>query len=320
MKGNESAAVIRTEGLTKKFGSVLAVDSLFLEANRGEIFGLLGPNGAGKTTTIKMICGLLKPDTGKIYIDGREVINSSLETMKKVGLCPQDLVLWEYLTCMEQLIFVAEMNGFSSVKSKQSSNNLLKNLGLEEKRNKTARTLSGGLKRRLNIALALVNDPEIIILDEPEAGLDPQSRVMVRDFVRSLAKRKTVIFTTHNMDEAERICDRVGIIDRGKLLVVDSPENLKKSIGGGDILEISLGNEKEAQKIEKILKNRLGKKIKKITCIGTRLILHTLDTAANLPLITSIISDEKSSLEDIRIRWNSLEDVFINLTGRSLRE
>lgn len=320
MKGNEASAVIRTEGLTKKYGSLRAVDSLCLEARRGEIFGLLGPNGAGKTTTIKMICGLLKPDAGKIFLDGEEVLNSSRETMRKVGLCPQDLVLWEYLTCMEQLVFVAEMNGFKASEAKRNALHLLKSLGLEEKQNKTSGTLSGGLKRRLNIALALVNDPEIIILDEPEAGLDPQSRVMVREFIRALAKNKTVIFTTHNMDEAERICDRVGIIDRGKLLVADTPEKLKKSIGEGDILEISFKDDKEAQKIEKILKNRLGKKLKKITRVGSRIILLIPDIAINLPLITSIINDEKAKLEDIRIRWNSLEDVFINLTGRSLRE
>jgi ABC-2 type transport system ATP-binding protein len=320
MIAGKNKSVIRTEGLTKKFGSLRAVDALNIEAREGEIFGLLGPNGAGKTTTIKMICGLLKPDKGKIFINGKEAINSSREMVRKVGLCPQELVLWEYLTCSEQMMFVATMSGLSFTEAKKNTKELLGKLNLEEKKNKTARTLSGGLKRRLNLALALVHDPEIIILDEPEAGLDPQSRVMVREFIKSLAKRKTVVFTTHNMDEAERICDRVGIIDRGKLLVTDSPDNLKKSIGEGDILEITLGNEKEASRLEKILRTRLEKRFKSIVHVGTRLILRTLNTAANLPLITSALSEERITLEDIRIRWNSLEDVFINLTGRSLRE
>jgi ABC-2 type transport system ATP-binding protein len=320
MIAGKNKSVIRTEGLTKKFGSLRAVDALNIEAREGEIFGLLGPNGAGKTTTIKMICGLLKPDKGKIFINGKEAINSSREMVRKVGLCPQELVLWEYLTCSEQMMFVATMSGLSFTEAKNNTKELLGKLNLEEKKNKTARTLSGGLKRRLNLALALVHDPEIIILDEPEAGLDPQSRVMVREFIKSLAKRKTVVFTTHNMDEAERICDRVGIIDRGKLLVTDSPDNLKKSIGEGDILEITLGNEKEASRLEKILRTRLEKRFKSIVHVGTRLILRTLNTAANLPLITSALSEERITLEDIRIRWNSLEDVFINLTGRSLRE
>jgi ABC-2 type transport system ATP-binding protein len=320
MIAGKNKSVIRTEGLTKKFGSLRAVDALNIEAREGEIFGLLGPNGAGKTTTIKMICGLLKPDKGKIFINGKEAINSSREMVRKVGLCPQELVLWEYLTCSEQMMFVATMSGLSSSEAKKNTKELLDKLNLEEKKNKTARTLSGGLKRRLNLALALVHNPEIIILDEPEAGLDPQSRVMVREFIKSLAKKKTVVFTTHNMDEAERICDRVGIIDRGKLLVTDSPDNLKKSIGEGDILEITLGNEKEATRLEKILRTRLEKRFKSIVHVGTRLILRTLNTAANLPLITSALSEEKITLEDIRIRWNSLEDVFINLTGRSLRE
>lgn len=320
MKEEKPIAVIRTEKLSKKFGSIRAVDSLDFETYKGEIFGLLGPNGAGKTTTIKMICGLLKPDSGKIYIDGKETDSFSPQMTRKVGLCPQDLVLWEYLTCTEQLVFVAEMNGFSRTEAKKSTDNLLENLGLAEKRNKTARTLSGGLKRRLNIALALVNDPEIVILDEPEAGLDPQSRVMVRDFIKTLAEKKTVIFTTHNMDEAERICNRVGIIDKGRLLVTDTPENLKKSIGEGDILEISLGSEEESIRIAKALKEKMGKKLKSATNMGSQLMLRTIDTASNLSIITSAIESEKASINDIRIRWNSLEDVFINLTGRSLRE
>jgi ABC-2 type transport system ATP-binding protein len=320
MTAEKSKSAIRTEGLTKNFGSLCAVDTLNIEAREGEIFGLLGPNGAGKTTTIKMICGLLRPDKGKIFIDGKETINSSREMMRKVGLCPQELVLWEYLTCSEQMMFVATMSGLSSSAARKNTKELLNKLNLEEKKNKTARTLSGGLKRRLNLALALVHDPEIIILDEPEAGLDPQSRVMVRDFIKSLAKKKTIVFTTHNMDEADRVCNRVGIIDRGKLLIADSPENLKKSVGEGDVLEITLQNERQASRLENKLKEKLGAKLKDSTCIGPRLVLRSLDTAKSLPLITSAISDDKAVLEDIRFRWNSLEDVFINLTGRSLRE
>ncbi len=157
-------------------------------------------------------------------------------------MCPQNIVLWERLTCLEQLIFMGQMYGLSNTASRQSGERLLADLDLEEKRNSLARTLSGGMQRRLNLAMALVHDPALVILDEPEAGLDPQSRVKVREYIQSLARKKTVIITTHNMDEAERVADRVAIIDHGELLVLDTPEKLKQSLGEGDLVEIHLEN------------------------------------------------------------------------------
>ena len=166
---------------------------------------------------------------------------TSLEARRSVGVCPQEIVLWEKMTCMEQLCFVGRMYGLSASQSNQSSERLLAALDLSEKRNKLARTLSGGLQRRMNLALALVHDPQVVILDEPEAGLDPQSRLRVRELVRSLAKEKTIIMTTHNMDEAERLADRVAIIDHGHLLVLDTPASLKASSAKGTFLKLGLG-------------------------------------------------------------------------------
>ena len=200
--------MITISHLRKNFGNLVAVDDLSLTINQGEILGLLGPNGAGKTTTIRMLCALLESDGGEIQW------GSSADLSELVGFCPQENLYWPRLTCLEQLIFLGKMHGMSTVGAHDRALELLKMLGLSGKADVYASKLSGGMQRRLNIALALIHDPPVLILDEPEAGLDPQSRILVRDLIRSLASQKTVIITTHNMDEAERLSDRVAIIDR----------------------------------------------------------------------------------------------------------
>ena len=198
---NSAETVLRAENLTKRYGDLLAVDRLSLEVRGGEILGFLGPNGAGKTTAIGMMCGLLRPDAGETFIRGRPVRGGDPEALARVGLAPQSVILWPKLTCLEQLEFIGEMYGMPRPDARRRGRELLETVGLAEKTNKLARTLSGGMQRRLNLVLALVHDPEIVILDEPEAGLDPQGRVLVRDYIRSLARErgKTVILTTHNM-------------------------------------------------------------------------------------------------------------------------
>jgi ABC-2 type transport system ATP-binding protein len=229
MNISSGAITIQVNNLTKYFNEIKAVDGLSLEINRGEVFGLLGPNGAGKTTSINMICGLLTPDSGEVIINGNKMTSGGTKIIRtKVGVCPQNIIIWPKLTCFEQLVFMARMYDVPGPVARHRADSLLKRLELQEKRNKLASTLSGGMQRRLNILLALVHEPELVIFDEPEAGLDPQSRIMVRDFIISTAREKTVIFTTHNMDEADRVSDRVAIIDSGKLLMLDSVENLKK--------------------------------------------------------------------------------------------
>jgi ABC-2 type transport system ATP-binding protein len=230
--------VLQTRAITKRYGSLTAVQELSLEVYAGEVFGLLGPNGAGKTTSINMLCGLLKPDSGQVLIHGKAITDGEAEVRKRVGVCPQNIVVWNTLTCLEQMQFLGEMYGMPGRIARQRSEKLLADLDLSEKKDKLARTLSGGMQRRLNLAMALVHDPEILVLDEPEAGLDPQSRVLVREYVKSLARRKTIILTTHNMDEADRMADRVAILDHGRLLTVDTPEALKRTVGEGDVLEI----------------------------------------------------------------------------------
>jgi ABC-2 type transport system ATP-binding protein len=196
---------------------------------------------------------------------------------------------------------------------------LLEELGLAEKRNSQAHTLSGGMQRRLNLAMALVHDPDIVILDEPEAGLDPQSRVKVREYIRSLGRKKTVILTTHNMDEAERVADRVAIIDHGDLLVLDTPENLKHSIGAGDVLELTLCEGSGDDNAAKLALAGLSDQID-VDVAGGALIVRARDIVNVLPSILQALSAAGVHYGEVRLREATLEDVFIQLTGRRLRE
>ena len=314
----QGPAALEIRGLVKKFGNLTAVDHLSLEVHRGEVFGFLGPNGAGKTTAIRMMCGLLKPNKGDVFIDGRQVAPVRKgETRAKVGICPQENILWNKLSCFEQLVFSARMYNVSRGEARSRAEQLLEAMGLDSKRNKMAATLSGGMKRRMNVIMAMMHDPEILVFDEPEAGLDPQSRLLVRDFIKDTARLKTVIVTTHNMDEAERIADRVAIIDSGKLLRLDTPDNLKGSIGEGDILEMSLLSSEP---------RGLDKTEAALTSLGyavTRLEDHFLIRARNLVSriqeIYRVLEKEKVRVREMKIRQNTLEDVFIHLTGKSLR-
>jgi ABC-2 type transport system ATP-binding protein len=302
---------LKTETLRKSFNGFVAVDDLSVEIRRGEIFGLLGPNGAGKTTAIRMISGLLKPDHGKVFING--IPANDGDNRQKVGICPQELVLWNNLTCYEQLVFMAAMYKVSGQTAHTRALFLLEKLGLTEKRKKLVRTLSGGMQRRMNILMALMHDPAILILDEPEAGLDPQSRIMVRDFIRSMANTKTVIFTTHNMDEADRICDRIAIIDHGKMLVTDTPDALKNKIGTGDRLEINFTGKTPDQ-------TRLYGLTDDVSLIEKTLFFRSKAIVERIPSILEELSAQGIMIKGIQLRENTLEDVFISLTGRKLRE
>jgi ABC-2 type transport system ATP-binding protein len=314
--------VLQTEHLTKRYGSLTAVDDLSLEIHEGEIFGFLGPNGAGKTTSISMMCGLLKPDAGRVLIHGQPVHGGAPEVRARVGVCPQETVLWEKLTGLEQLEFVGSLYGVQPRIARQRGGALLEALGLSAKSNEIAGRLSGGMKRRLNLALALVHDPEILVLDEPEAGLDPQSRVLVREYIRSLARRKTVILTTHNMDEAERLADRVAIIDHGRLLVVDTPEELKSTVGEGDVLEMDISGEASPglspdPSLAQAVAARL---FADVSTVNHTLTVRGRGLIERLPELLQALREVGVKTSDVRLRANSLEDVFLSLTGRRLRE
>ena len=310
-----TTTVLQTQSLTKRYGSLTAVDGLSLEIYEGEVFGLLGPNGAGKTTSISMMCGLLKPDSGQVIVHGKPITNGDADIRARVGVCPQNIVLWNQLTCLEQMQFIGELYGLNGTAARQRGMQLLKELDLDEKRDKPARTLSGGMQRRLNLAMALVHDPEILVLDEPEAGLDPQSRVLVREYVKSMARRKTIIITTHNMDEAERMADRVAIIDHGKLLTVDTPEALKRTVGEGDVLEIETGEGAVGSALSVI-----SKITPQVSTSNHTLVIRARGVVEFLPAILDALRAVDVHPGEVRLRANTLEDVFISLTGRRLRE
>ena len=314
---NQSKTVVlKIENLNKSFGDLKAVQNINLEIYSGELFGLLGPNGAGKSTLISMIAGSLRADNGKIFFHGKEVATEDKKTRQRVGICPQSLVYWKLLTCKEQLVFMGNVYGLDKKTSETRSLALLEQLGLEGKKNEIASNLSGGMQRRLNILLALMHDPEILILDEPEAGLDPQSRVLVRDFVKSLARKKTVIFTTHNMDEADRICDRIAIIDRGTLIAEGEPEFLKRKYGKGEILDLEMETAVKENKLQESL--AILEQTVKVT--GDRIFISGKNIKEKLSEILNRLDREGIHPKEFKIRQDTLEDIFISLTGRSLRE
>jgi ABC-2 type transport system ATP-binding protein len=340
----DTPVVLRITDLAKSFGDVSAVDGLSLEIHRGEIFGFLGPNGAGKTTTIRMMCGLLESDSGSIEIlSGSSYLSKSLAS-SMIGLSPQAIVIWETLTCLEQLEFMGRMYNLDRALARRRSEELLEVFGLQDKRNKLGKTLSGGMQRRLNIALALVHQPEILFLDEPQAGLDPQSRVLVRDYIRGLSGQTTVILTTHDMEEAEKLSDRVCIIDYGRLLVLDTVERIKGRLSQGELIEIELAEGTSPVPFEEI---SIGGELYRFSQIGgtaadspapppvpspeeanrpaftvrgSTLSLITTKAAEILPEILEAIEGRGWKMDHIRIRPKTLEDVFIHLTGRGLRE
>ncbi|MCB0806466.1 MAG: ABC transporter ATP-binding protein [Bacteroidales bacterium] len=316
-KGHENKEVyIHVSNLVKKFGNFNAVDRISFSVFKGEIFGLLGPNGAGKTTTIRMLCGLLSKTDGDIKINGSSVRSEKALT-NLIGLCPQENIHWDKLTCIEQLQFMGSMYNLKEDNLSDRSNELLQLLGLADKKNVLASKLSGGMKRRLNLALALVHDPSVVVLDEPEAGLDPQSRVLIRNFIKSLAVDKTIILTTHNMDEADRMADRVAIMDHGKILLIDTPENLKKSVGEGDILELRLSRQPTEKEISTI---QIPGKSMKIKTDNNILFIRSAGLTDLIPVLTEKISALGIETESITLRGNTLEDVFIQLTGKNLRQ
>lgn len=304
--------IIKIENLTKVYDNTKVVDNLTLSVKKGEIFGFLGPNGAGKSTSINMMVGLLTPTSGTVKIETKED-----ETKASIGICPQEIILWQHLTCYENLMMMGKMYEVEKNILKERIPEILRKLQLTDKKDEQINNLSGGMKRRMNIAMATIHNPEILLLDEPSEGLDPQSRRLLWKYIKDEKESgKTIILTTHLLDEADMLSDTIAIIDHGQLLKMDTPENLKKSIGEGDILEIEL------QDMTKELVTQLEQldDITNIKVEDNHLTIRLLDAITKLPDIIHIIEDEKLNLNDISIRQNTLEDVFIELTGRALRE
>jgi len=301
--------ILKAESIVKRYGEILAVDEVSFEIYRGEIFGFLGPNGAGKTTTIKIMSGLLKPDSGTVTVD-------CLDNGKSTGICPQHIVVWENLTCMEQILFMGKMYNMKFDEAKDKGNELLESLGLTGNKDRLAKNLSGGMQRRLNIALALIHSPEIVFLDEPQAGLDPQSRVLVRDYIRSIKKKTTVVLTTHDMEEAEKLSDRICIIDKGKILVTGTADEIIRTGGHNDLVEIDFEGDPEKE----LLPFLDTKQLSGLAISGNSLSFNTKNPTAALEYVLKLVREHNLKVISLQSRKKSLEDIFISLTGRSIRE
>jgi ABC-2 type transport system ATP-binding protein len=267
-----------------------------------------------------MIVGLLKPSSGTVMIRGQKIEAASWDVKRNIGVCPQEIVVWEELTCLENLMFMGEMYGLSKAEAKKRGKELLAELKLQEKTKAQAGTLSGGMKRRLNMGMALVHNPEIVVLDEPTAGVDPQSRVLVYEYIANLGRKenKTIILTTHLMEVADKLSKRVAIIDHGKLLICNSPENLKNEIGKGDALELHLADKNLHEQAVEVIKKM--EDIESVNIMGGKVVIRALDAINKMPGIFDSLGNSNIKVANMTMRRNTLEDVFINLTGRDLRE
>jgi ABC-2 type transport system ATP-binding protein len=320
--------VIEVKALEKTFGKgnnkVHAVRGISFDIYEHEIFGFLGPNGAGKTTSLRMIIGLLRPDAGEVTILGINPNKDGKKLKNVLGIIPQTPTYYEDLTVEENLWFLAKIYDIPKALAKKRIDSLILQIGLEEKRKAITKDLSGGQKRRLNLILALVHDPKIVLCDEPTPGLDPQSRVVVWDFIRNLPNQgKTVILTTHYMEEADRLSNRVAIIDQGKILVLDTPRKLKSSIGEGDLVEIELVSHHGQTDLDSLSVKLAALDpplpFEDISLSQNTLTIRALDIVPKLSRILTFIEKQNFSVGNLSLRGTTLEDVFINLTGRRLR-
>ncbi len=236
-----SGAAIEVDGLEKRFGETVALQGLTLQVARGELFGLLGPNGAGKTTTINILCGILEPSGGSAQVGGHPLPQEAPAVKEIIGVCPQDFSIFPYLTGRENVLLFGDLYGVPKAELRERAAKLLEQMGLDGEADRKVKGYSGGMKRRISLATALIGDPEIAFLDEPTTGLDPQSRHAVWEFIRGLkARQRTIVLTTHYMEEAEALCDRVAIIDHGQLIALGTPAELRERYGVKDLEEVFL--------------------------------------------------------------------------------
>jgi ABC-2 type transport system ATP-binding protein len=302
--------IVDVKGVKKRYGSFTAVKGVSFQVKKGEVFGLLGPNGAGKTTTIEMLVGLRKPDEGTAILSGYDVIKEVNKVKEVIGVQLQSTSLFELLKVEEILHLYA-----SFYPTHVDINGLIEDMLLTEKRNDRIKGLSGGQKQRLAIALALIHDPDIVFLDEPTTGLDPQARRTLWDIVLRLKERgKTIILSTHYMDEAHVLCDRIGIMDQGELIALDTPMNLVKKLQSTSSVEFHLSNPPEQDWFLKM------EGVEEVSIKDNFVRLYTDDVQVTLTSLIHASEEHQFKIEDLQTRSATLEDVFIHMTGRSIRE
>ncbi len=310
---------IESNNLKKYFGDIHAVDGIDLQIPKGSLFGFLGPNGAGKTTSISIFSTILKPTSGTASVLGLDILKDAKKIKRHIGVCPQELVLYDRLTARENIHLIAQMHGIKNKDYKEKTDDLLGQMNLLDRANSKVKTYSGGMKRRVNVLMAVIHDPDVIFFDEPSAGLDPQSRRVVWDFIRAFQKKNcTIILTTQNMEEADDLSDKLVIIDYGKIIAQGSPKELKGKLGEGDVIEFKVKDKDREHRDDIVTRIEKLDFIRWVKIIGkSRIILNGLD---GLRRISEIMDAARVKMLDISIRKNTLEDVFIDLTGRRLRD
>ena len=303
--------LIQIHNLTKRYEKLIAVDNLSLEIGQGEVFGLLGPNGAGKTTVIHMLATLLKPTSGSATVDGFDILEDPEKVRSSIGIVFQVPSSDDLLTGYENLKIHALLYGVAPDVREKRISDALELVGLTERKDDQVKKYSGGMRRRLEIARGLIHNPKVLFLDEPTLGLDPSSRETMWKYIQHLVKQEklTIILTTHYMEEADMLCNRIGIIDKGKIIALDTPTNLKLMLGG-DIVKLKL--KKQDSNID-ALKN-LGF-VRKIDSLDGHLLLSVDDAKRNIPEILKYVE-----VESVEATSPTLNDVFLKLTGRPIKE
>ena len=309
--------MITIEGLRKHYGEIKAVDGIDLEIRDGEIFGLLGPNGAGKTTTISMISGVLRPDSGRVTFDGLNIWVEPKKVKRNLGVVPQEIAVYEDLTAKDNLDFWGSLHGLRGPGLKKAVHEALERVGLEDRAKDRVKTFSGGMKRRLNLCMGLLHRPKYLLLDEPTVGIDPQARLAILDIVREVAAAgTTVLYTTHYMEEAQELCDRIAIIDHGRILTIGTLESLTRQSGESEVLKV-VGNFDENAANQR-LSGLSGLRLIRVE-EGT--VLAGIDaTGPGLLEILPKVLESGLSIDDVSIQKPNLQSVFISLTGRELRD
>lgn len=311
-------SIVKLEQVTKNFGDITAVDKMTLSIEQGEIFGLLGPNGAGKSTAINMIIGLLSIDKGSISILGSDVKKESMTTRGNIGIVPQDIAIYEDLTCLENVKFFASLYGLRGKDLDKAALEALEFTGLSEKVKSYPKSFSGGMKRRLNIACAIAHKPKLIIMDEPTVGIDPQSRNHILESVKKLNELGcTVIYTSHYMEEVEEICTRIAIMDHGKVIALGTCDELKNLITDKDIVLVTVVDSISKVREEK-LKEIRG--VEDVEIEDSTVKISSSREVNNLDAVINYFTSNRISIKSVESKTPDLETVFLSLTGRRLRD
>jgi ABC-2 type transport system ATP-binding protein len=309
--------MIEVENLRKTFDEVTAVDGASFTARGGEIFGLLGPNGAGKTTTIHCVCGLLTPTGGRIRVHGHDVVRDGRAARRSIGVVPQELALYDDLTAAENLDYWGGAQGLRGAELKRRIVEVLEAAGLQDRSREAVKRFSGGMKRRLNFACGVVHRPQVLLLDEPTVGVDPQSRVRLLDLVREQARTGTcVLYTTHYMEEAEALCHRLAVMDHGRIIAQGTLPELRATLGERDLIRLTGAWNIEA--VRQALARLEGLEIVQI--LEGALTLSVAGASGRLPEIFAALAAAGAEIRGTTLTQPSLESLFIKLTGKELRE